>query len=246
MKTLQISIIAICGIIIASTNLVYAEQTSPVIITQVELDSPFALYSENQTCITPPLNGYINNCLTDLVLGHKVKCTYFIGSKTCQPLHQFTNSTNHDCFNYENFSSAPQWFDVYNTQNTTAVLQNFTVIEKWNHQPYGHIGPYSTVLELKPHEKCTIGFTPINEPLAVPLNNMIMDISYNYDNKDYNASTSSFSDTYNDIRTWQYDGNKWTFVEENSVKVPEFPFAVSVLVISVASLLVFYRMKFKI
>ena len=75
---------------------------------------------------------------------------------------------------------------------------------------------------------------------------MIMDISYNDDNKDYNVSTSSFSDTYNDIRTWQYDGNKWIFVEENSVKVPEFPFAVSVLVISVASLLVFYRMKFKI
>ena len=244
MKTLYLSIIIISGIL-TSTNLVYAEQTSPVIISQVELDSPFALYSDNQTCVSPPINGYINNCLTDLVFGHKVKCSYFIGSKTCQPLHQFTSGTNQSCFNSDETSSAPQWFDVYNIQNTTVNLQNFTVIEKWNQQTYGNIGPYSTVLELKPHEKCTIAIFPINEPLTMPLSNMAMDISYNYDNKDYSVSTSSLSDIYNDMRTWQYDGTRWTFAEEKTVIVPEFPFAIPILVTGIASLLVFYKMKFR-
>jgi hypothetical protein len=127
----------------------------------------------------------------------------------------------------------------------TVVLQNFTVIEKWNQQPYGQIGPYSIVLELKPREKCTIGFNPVNEPLTMPLSNMAFNISYNYENKNYNASTSSLSDIYSDTRTWQYDGNKWIFTGENTVTVPEFPFAIPILAASIASLLVFYRMKFR-
>ena len=79
----------------------------------------------------------------------------------------------------------------------------------------------------------------------MPLSNMEMDISYNYDNKDYSVSTSSLSDIYNDMRTWQYDGTKWTFAEEKTVIVPEFPFAIPILVTGIASLLLFYKVKFR-
>ena len=73
----------------------------------------------------------------------------------------------------------------------------------------------------------------------MPVNNMAMDISYNYNNKDYSASTSSLSDTYSDTRTWQYDGNKWAFAEPNTVTVPEFSSMTStVLVISIISIIV--------
>ena len=219
------------------------KQTPPVIITKVELDSPFLIMPENRTCTLPAKPGFINNCLTDLIPSKKVQCAYFIGSKTCEPIHQSTTGTNHSCFGNSDTSGAPQWFDVYNTQNVTVNLQNFTVMEKWNQQFYGQVGPYATVLEMKPHEKCTYAFAPVNEPLVMPLNNMIMEISYNYNNKDYNASTPSLSDNYNDMRTWQYDGSKWTFAEEKSATVPEFPFAIPILLVGITSLIVFYRMK---
>ncbi|HYL66861.1 MAG TPA: hypothetical protein VEU72_06870 [Nitrosopumilaceae archaeon] len=220
------------------------KQTPPVIITKVELDSPFLIMPDNRTCTLPAKPGFINNCLADLIPGKKVQCGYFIGSKTCEPIHQSTG-THHNCFNNHDTSSAPQWFDVYNTQNTTVNLQNFTVVENWNQQFYGQIGPYDIVLELKPHEKCTFAFSPVNEPLAMPLNNMAMDISYNYNNKDYNVSTPSLSDNYNDMRTWQYDGNKWTFAEEKTAMVPEFSLTLPVLLIGILSMIVFYRMKFR-
>lgn len=224
----------------------YAEnKTSPVIITQVELGSAFAFFPDNQTCYDKP--GFSNNytCSTDLVPGHKVQCAYFIGSSYCEPIRQYTSGTNQSCFNNYPASSAPQWFDVYNTMNTTIHLQNFTIIEKWNQGPYGNIGPYSTVMEMKPNEKCTIPIAPVDEPLAMYLNNMSMEITYHYNGKDYNITTPSLSDTNNDTRTWQLDGNKWVFAEQNTITIPEFPFAIPILLISITSVIAFYDMKFR-
>ena len=222
------------------------KQTSPVIITKVELDSPFLLMPDNKTCTLPAKPGFINNCLTDLIPGKKVQCGYFVGSKTCEPIHQSTTGTNQSCFGNSDISSAPQWFDVYNAQNTTVILQNFTVIEKWNQQFYGQIGPYSAILELKPHAKCTFAFTPVDEPLTMPVNNMAVAISYNYDNKYYSVSTPSLSDSYNDMRTWQYDGNQWIFAEEKTTTIPEFPLTIPVLLIGITSAFVFYRFRIKL
>jgi hypothetical protein len=202
----------------------YAENNNPpVVITQVEIDSPLAFYPDNSTCTSPPQPGFINNCLTDLVPGHKVQCGFFIGSSTCEPIHQYTTGTNQSCFSNYETSSGPQWFDIYNTLDATVDLQNFTALNKLNYGPYGQEGPFSTILEMKPHERCTFAWQPVDESLSLDLNNVSMGISYKYNGKDYNVATPYFSDTYNDTRTWQFDGNKWTFAEQNTVTVPEFP-----------------------
>src|SRR5579864_8790587 len=99
----------------------------PAIITQVELASPFALFPDNQTCYDKPGFASAYTCSTDIVPGHKVQCGYFIGSKTCEPIHQYTSGTNKNCLGSRGFSNAPQWFDVYNTLNKTIQLQYFTV-----------------------------------------------------------------------------------------------------------------------
>jgi hypothetical protein len=227
-----------------STQISYAKNENiPAIITQVELDSPFETYQDNQTCTSPPIPGFANNCLTNLVPNHKVQCSYFMGSNTCEPIRQYTTGTNQSCFNDSDNSSGPQWFDVYNTLNETVDLQNFTVLERHNDISYGQIGPHTTIMEMKPGEKCTFSFVPADESMTTDLNNMSMEITYHYKGKDYNMTTPSLSDTNYDTKTWQLDENKWTFAEQNTVTVPEFPFAILILLISITSLIIFHRIN---
>lgn len=220
------------------------KQVAPVVISQVELASPIALFPDNQTCYEKPGFTSAYTCSTNVIPGRKVQCAYFIGSKTCEPLHLRTSGTNQTCFK-DSFpaDSAPQWFDMYNTLDQTVVLQNFTAYDKLNYRPYGQEGPFSVPFELAPHEKCTFPWVPVDEALSMDLNDMSMAISYNYDGQHYNVTTPSFSDTLNDTRTWQYDGNKWTFAEQNVVPVPEFPLASIVLLTSISSVILFYRIK---
>lgn len=56
--------------------------------------------------------------------------------------------------------------------------------------------------------------------------------------------TTPLTDTFSDSRTWQFDGNQWTFAEQNTVTVPEFPFVIPILLIGVASLIIFTRLRF--
>ena len=56
--------------------------------------------------------------------------------------------------------------------------------------------------------------------------------------------TNSFA-AENKTGTWQFDGNKWVFTEQNTMTVPEFPFAVPVMLIGTISTIVFYRMIFR-
>lgn len=242
---MMIAIVVLLLGVNASTQISYAEdENAPAIITQVEIDSPFELYQDNQTCTSPPVPGSTNNCLTNLIPNHKVQCSYFTGSNACMPIRQYTTGTNQSCFSDYDNSSGPQWFDVYNTLNQTVDLQNFTVIQRHNDTSYGQIGPYTTIMEMKPGEKCTFGFVPADGPLTMDLNNMSMEIAYHYKGKDYNVTTPDLSDTNYDTKTWQLvDGNKWTFAEQNAVTVPEFPVTTPILLVSIMLLIVFYRTK---
>lgn len=220
----------------------------PVVITQVELDSPFVFLPDNQTCTSPPQFGFVNNCLTDLVPGHKVQCSYFLGSRTCEPLHQYTSGTNRNCMGSQSLgnASAPQWFDVYNTQNKTIQLQYFDVrVPSTISTGYSEFGPYYAIPQIEPHEKCTFAITPFGEPIALDQTNRTIIVSYDFEGKHYTTSTPKLTDVYNDSRTWQFDGNKWVFAEKNTVAVPEFPFTIPVFLVSITSLIVFYRIKFR-
>lgn len=223
------------------------KQVAPVVISQVELASPLVFLPDNQTCYEKPGFTSAYTCSTNIVPGHKVQCAYFIGSKTCEPLHLWTSGTNQPCFkNSYPTDNAPQWFDMYNTLDQPVDLQNFTAYDKLNYGPYGQEGPFSVPVELTPHEKCTFPWVPIDEALSMDLNNMSMVISYKYDDKDYTVSTPALSDKYNDTRTWQFDGNKWILAEQGTASIPEFPLAIPVLLVGITSLIVFYKIKIRI
>ncbi len=71
-----------------------------------------------------------------------------------------------------------------------------------------------------------------------------LDTNYNTSSPTIWDKTPPLTDTYNDSRTWQFDGNKWLFTDKQ-IAIPEFPFAIPVLLLSIISLIVFYRMKFR-
>src|SRR5579872_2136917 len=121
MKTLHYSTILILLMTLGSNYAVSAQgypnspvlpegSDPPAIITQVELASPFALFPNNQTCYDKPGFDSVHTCSTDVLPGHKVQCGYFIGSRTCEPIHLYTSGTNKNCLGSRGFSSAPQWF----------------------------------------------------------------------------------------------------------------------------------------
>lgn len=234
-------------IIQSNQNFSNEKQNPPVIVSQIELASPLAFFPDNQTCYEKPGFTSAYTCSTNVVPGHKVKCAYFIGSKTCEPLHIRTSGTNQTCLkNSYSADSAPQWFDIYNTLDTPVFLQNLTMFAESIHgYPNAREGPFPSVVEMEPHEKCTFPWIPIDEPLVMDLSNMSVGITYDNNSTHYNVTTPFLSDAYNDTRTWQFDGNKWTLAEQNTVPVPEFPIAVPVMLAGFASLIVFYRMKIK-
>jgi hypothetical protein len=215
----------------------------PIIISQVELDSPFALAPESETCTVPPKPGFINNCLTDLVPNHRVQCSYFIGSNSCEPIHQYTGSTNPSCLDNTTISQTPQWFDMYNTQNNTIQIQLFRVQTLQNMKPWGEENYVPVQITLNPYQKCTYGFGPVDESLTLDQTNMGFAASYTFDGKNYTASTIPLTDTQNDTKTWQYDGDKWNFAEQNTIPIPEFPFVQIILVASITSSIIFYRIR---
>ncbi|GEM_PF-2170610 len=217
----------------------------PVILSQVELASQFQFLPDNMTCTSQPAVHPEHSCLTNLIPNRKVECSYISGN-SCEPLHQYTSGTNQNCFagSMESVSSGSQWFDLYNTQNKTVQLQyfGFKLISATGTQ--GSMGGSPL---LGPHAKCTLALSNSywQGTLAFKPVNMTIQVSYYYDGKPYTTSTPSLTDIYNDSGTWQFDGNKWTFAEQNTIPVPEFPYATIVLITSITSLIIFYRMKFR-
>ncbi len=216
----------------------------PVILSQVELGSQFKFLPDNLTCTSQPAVYPQHSCLTNLVPDRKVECSYISGN-SCEPLHQYTSGTNQSCFggSVPPLSSGTQWFDLYNTQNKTVQLQYFglKISEKGTQASEGG-GPL-----LGPHEKCTFVFANSYFQGALEFKpvNMTIQVSYYYDGKPYTTATPSLTDTYNDSGTWQFDGNRWIFAEQNTISVPEFPFAIPIFLASFVSAIVFYRMKFR-
>jgi hypothetical protein len=100
-------------------------------------------------------------------------------------------------------------------------------------------------ITLEPHEGCTYGFGPVDGPLSFDQTNMSFAVTYSNEGKNYTATIPSLTDQYNDNKTWQFDGNKWIFVEQNTMTVPEFPLAIPILFAGFVSAIVFYRMKFR-
>ncbi|MGI0007738.1 MAG: hypothetical protein ACREAR_07065 [Nitrosotalea sp.] len=260
MKTLHYVIIVIGSIVLIGCNHPVFSQSSypnsptlpegsnpPAIITQVELASPFVLFPDNQTCYNKPGFAPAYTCTTDIIPNHKVKCAYFIGSGTCEPIHQYTYGTDKNCLGSQEMgiSNAPQWFDVYNTQDKVIQLQYFDVmIPSTSGSGYSEDGPHYTIPEIGPHEKCTFFFFPIDEPISLDPTNRTILISYDYEGKHYVSSTPQLTDLDDDNKTWQFDGNKWIFTEQNIVSVPEFPFTAIVLLTSISFMIIFYRMIF--
>ncbi|MGI0006668.1 MAG: hypothetical protein ACREAR_01580 [Nitrosotalea sp.] len=230
---------------------------SPVTITEVELNSPFVLLPDNQTC------SLQHNCLTDLVSGHKVKCSYFSGS-TCQPFHVKYNLTN-SCTIASGFYTngtaikdisnefGEQWVNLYNNLNKSIIVSHFKIFsyKDWKTDYYGPILPYKIVnppsispyLVMGPHQNCTYGFFAINEPMTINVKNTTLTIVYLYNGTQYESATPSLTDNYNDSKTWQFDGNKWIFAEQNTVTIPEFYFVMPVFLIGFVSLFIFYKLK---
>ena len=216
----------------------------PVILSQVELESQFKFLPDNLTCTSQPVVYPQHSCLTNLVPDRKVECSYISGN-SCEPLHQYTSGTNKSCFSdsVQPISSGTQWFDLYNTQNKTVQLQYFGFkLISGNNMPESKGGGF----DLGPHEKCTLALSNSYSQGALEFKpvNMTIEVSYYYDGKPYTTATPLLTDTYNDSGTWQFDGNKWVFAEQNMVAIPEFPFAIPVLLTGIMSILVFYRMKF--
>jgi len=227
-----------------NTTAIIPNQNPPVIVSQVELDSAFAFFPDNQTCYDK--RGFSNayTCSTSIVPGHKVQCAYFLGASYCEPIHQRTSGTNLNCIDPSIPVGTPQWFDMYNTQNNTLQIQLYDVSAyKGVHNPWGQEGLRPTTITLEPYQKCTYGFNPVDEPLSLDQTNMSIAISYTYNGKNYTVSSPPLTDISNDSRTWQFDGNNWVFGEQNTVTVPEFPFTIPVLLVSITSLIVFMRMR---
>ena len=217
----------------------------PVILSQVEFGSQFKFLPDNLTCTSQPAVNPQHSCLTNLVPDRKVECSYISGN-SCEPLHQYTSGTNQSCYgdSMQPISSGSQWFDLYNTQNKTVQLQYFglkLISEKGTQGSEGG-GPL-----LGPHEKCTLALSSSYYQGALEFKpvNMTIQVSYYYDGKPYTTATPSLTDTYNDSGTWQFDGNKWVFAEQNTVTVPEFPFALLILLVGITSSIIFYRIRIR-
>src|SRR5438309_2613685 len=152
MNTLHISIIVILLITLGCNYAAFAQSypkspvlpeglNLPVIISQVELGSPFKFLPDNQTCTSPPKFGSINNCLTDLVPSRKVACAYFLGSSTCEPIH--INNIINPCNVTDGFyppEFGEQWVTLYNKLDTGTTVSHFEIFPNQNWEP-NYYGP---------------------------------------------------------------------------------------------------------
>lgn len=240
---------------IAPFNFPYPK--NPVIITQVELATPLESgYTPTVTCTTYQNGTKVCNTLESPYRKdvnspyYNIKCSFYNSYSKCDLVHQSVR-LNSTCNIHGIDLQGNQWIEIYNNLNSTAYLTDFgttrIINQTQNMQgtPEYEGADYrgTKTLIMKPHESCFIGFFGMpGEDVLFPLNDSSVAISYNYKNSNYIAATPFLTDTYNDSRTWQFDGNTWVFAEHNMVSVPEFPLATLVLIISIGSVIVFYKL----
>jgi hypothetical protein len=262
MKILHLTIILVSVIIFSGIRLVIAEdEKPPIIITQVELSDPFKLLPDEASCEDLDTG---QGCIIDKTLNHKVACGHYLGSVYCEPIHVVNNLTN-SCVIASGFRAngttipevnskyGEQWITLYNTLDKPVTVSHFDIFpyKNWQSEYSGPTMPYhianppdiAPYLIMKPYQSCTYGFLAIDEPLSINAENTTLTAVYQYNGTQYQSSTPPLTDIYNDTRTWQFDGNKWVFAEQNTMPIPEFPFAVPVLLVSIVLLIAFYRFK---
>ena len=229
--------------------------SNPVIITQVELATPLEQgYEPTTNCDTYQNGTKICHTLESPYRTnpnspyYNVKCGFY-GYSTCELLHQFY-ALNSTCDIPDNNSQANQWVEIYNSLNSTVQLTDFGVtriLDSVQSVPSGsppeYAGAYHKgdwTLTLSSHQSCFIGFLGnTGSDLEFPLNDTSLAVTYTYANKYYMAATPFLNDLSNDTRTWQFDGTSWTYSGKQSA-IPEFPFAIPVL-LTIAMSLIFYH-----
>ncbi|NHI02840.1 hypothetical protein DYY67_0744 [Candidatus Nitrosotalea sp. TS] len=271
MKSLYLLVTAFLLIVLLAFNTAFAQNVtnssnfiSPIAITQVELNDPFKILPDDTTCEDA---GVGEGCAVNLVPNHKVACGHYIGSGSCEPIHVENNLTN-PCVIASGFHAdgAPvqdvhtkygeQWITLYNRLDTPITASHFEIYaykEGWQSDYSGPALPYHVAnppsiapyLIMLPHQSCTYGFMAIDEPLSLNTENTTLTAVYQYNGTQYISQTPALTDICNDSRTWQFDGNKWVFAEQNTVPIPEFSFAVPILLIGITSMIIFYRIRFR-
>ena len=98
----------------------------------------------------------------------------------------------------------------------------------------------SSMLDNMPIRKAILTIHPIQ---GIAFTNTYPKTSWYWDRTPTLADDNS-SLQYGYSKTWQYDGTAWVFTDKQVV-IPEFPFAVSILLTSFISVIAFYRMKFR-
>jgi hypothetical protein len=235
---------------IIGTRMNLENKNPPVMIPQVELDDQYVTIPEGISCMQwnkmadQRLVPYY--CTENIVPNEAVECGYsMIYQHVCNPVHKTYNFTN-ACTFYsgfrsdgtpiiEKYANGDQWISLYNTKDNTVNISDFNM--KWYSPGFHENYDSNFSLMLFPHEDCTVAGYFVDPTTATAL------IQYKYQGNNYVFKTPPLTDLENDTRTWQYDGNKWTFAEQNTVTVPEFPIAIPILLIGIVSAITFYRIK---
>lgn len=239
----------------SSPNLVFADDP-PVIITQVELSTPLQVGYTTQTVCTVMLNDtkvcypVKNPYDNPRSPYYNIDCRSFNGENSCELIHEDVIN-NHVCDSLH-APAGQQKIDIYNNLNHSVNLTNFEVNSFVNKTVYVDESLQYTKefsegnwnVTMNPHQICTFAISSVNTALEIPLRNTSFTITYVYDGKNYTVNTPFLTDLNNDSKTWQDEGNKWVFAEQNTVTVPEFPFVIPILLIGIISLIVFYKIKF--
>lgn len=227
-------------------------ENPPVIITQVELNSPYKPIPQDISCVQwneladKKLVPYF--CTENVVPKEAVECGYSLMSPhACNPVHETYNFTDACPFHsgflpngtpiVEKYAKGDQWITIYNTQDKPVNISNFNM--KWNSTGFYENYDANFSLTLSPHEQCSLVSNFVESTTGTAL------IQYEYQGNNYVFKTPQLADGYHDLRVWQFDGNKWVFDQQNMLKVPEFDtLAIPVLIMGIILVMTFYRMRF--
>jgi hypothetical protein len=229
--------------------------SNPVIITQVELATPLQHGNQSGTDCTTYQNGtsvcqsYASPYGKDSPY-YGIQCAFFGG--TCQLTHQIENLAN-QCDLLQEYPQGTQWIEIYNQMNSTVHLTHFGVtrilddVLHLQNMPPQYAGADSVGymnFTMSPHQICSYGFIagPIGSALEFPINDTSLAVTYDYDGVHHMAATPFLADSYNDSKTWQYNGSQWIFAD-SVVSVPEFQFAIPVLLVGIVSMILLYRIR---
>ncbi|MGI0007739.1 MAG: hypothetical protein ACREAR_07070, partial [Nitrosotalea sp.] len=205
-----------------------AYSNNPVIITQVELATPLQHGNQSGTDCTTYQNGteicqsYTSPYNKDIHSPYyDIQCAFFGG--TCQLMHQVENLDS-QCDLLQEYPQGTQWIKIYNQMNfpihlthfgVTRILDDILHIQNMAPQYAGTYYVGNTNFTMSPHQTCSYGFIagPIGSALEFPINDTSLAITYDYEDIHHMVATPFLTDSYNDSKTWQYNGTQWIFTD---------------------------------